>query len=80
MDLTFKILKGGSYGAELSKKKKKKSSYPKVVIRVSGALSLPAEREGEQRRDFWVAGIQHYGSIETCWTKKEDEKNIYFIL
>lgn len=48
-----------------------KSSYSKIVVRVSSAFPFPAERQGEQRRDFWVAGIQHHGSIQTCWTTRK---------
>jgi len=42
-----------------------KLPYSEVVIGASAALSLPAEREGEQGRDLWVTGTQHHCSLET---------------
>lgn len=51
-----------------------KSSYSKVVISASAALSLPAEREWEERRDFWVTGIQHNSGLEMSWGRKRSKQ------
>lgn len=48
-----------------------KQSYSEVVISLSATLPLPAEGQGEQRRDLWVAGIQHDSSLEAGWSQTQ---------
>ena len=42
-------------------------SYPQVVVCESRALSLPQQRDGEERRDVGVAGVQHHGCLQAGW-------------
>lgn len=46
-------------------------SYAEVVVGASVAVALPAQGQGEERGQFWVAGTHHDGRLETSYNEKK---------